>query len=168
MNRLPRCVQTALTPSKCTWQACSHYMTQVMISLELINIFCRISRHLQKLFTKSNSSDVRYNFNLYLSFCIFNFYVVNGNLEVNFPQLTCFHTSLTLFDVICKLQKSRLPSKIHIWTTWQELLNFFTITINFLFFVILISFVYKFQKHVCTVDDESSILNLLLCQITQK
>ena len=99
VNRLPGCTQLMEATSKLTWEAFS----QVMILLELIDIFGRITNRLQKLFIKRNRCDERHNLNQYLSFRIFNFYVVNGNPELNFPQFTSFYARFTLFNVICKL-----------------------------------------------------------------
>lgn len=42
---------------------------------------------------------------MYLHFCIFYFYVVNGNLNFNLLQFTAFYTSLTLFNMVSKLKR---------------------------------------------------------------
>ena len=42
---------------------------------------------------------------MYLHFCIFYFYVVNGNLNFNLLQFTAFHASFTFFNVVSKLKR---------------------------------------------------------------
>ena len=41
---------------------------------------------------------------MYLHFCIFYFYVMNGNLNFNLLQFAAFHTRFTFFNMVSKLK----------------------------------------------------------------
>ena len=84
----------------------------------MIDLFYN-SNQLKSVTCKSESK-------MYLHFCIFYFYVVNGNLNFNLLQFTAFHASFTFFNVVSKLKRDLQNKNINngLLKHWNEhLLN---------------------------------------------